>query len=102
MTSVYVTSPSGACHSYLDMEVSAVDTHARVLHGRVSYIQYDHTELYNEVFQCILVERLCISILQYGGKRITSLHNSHFRALQRIVFSKRCRKMFSILHFAKR
>ena len=33
MTSVFLTSPSGACHNYLDMEVAAVDTHARVRHG---------------------------------------------------------------------
>ena len=30
-----------SCHNYLDMEVSAVDTHARVRHGHVSYIQYN-------------------------------------------------------------
>ena len=58
MTSVYVISPSGACHNYLDMEVSTVDTHARVRHGHVAYTQYNRTELYDDVSKCILVERL--------------------------------------------
>ena len=43
MTRLYVTSLSGASHNYLDMEVSDVDTHARVWHGRVSCIQYNLT-----------------------------------------------------------
>lgn len=50
--------PQGACHNYLDMEVSAVDTHARARHGHVSYIQCNRTELYDEVSKRILVERL--------------------------------------------
>ena len=38
MRSVYVTSSSRACHNYLDIEVSAVDTYARFGRGRVSYV----------------------------------------------------------------
>ena len=82
MTSMFLTSPSGACQNYLDMEVSAVDTHATVRHGHVSHIQCNRTELCDEVSKCILVERLLISILLHGDKRITSIHNSHFGALQ--------------------
>ena len=35
----------GAYHNYLDMEVSAVNTHATVRHGHVLYIQNNRTEL---------------------------------------------------------
>ena len=38
MRSVNVSSPSGACHNYLDIEASAVDTHAMIGRGRVSYV----------------------------------------------------------------
>ena len=82
MTSVYVTSPSGACHNYLDMEVAAVDTHARVRHGHVSYIHYNRTELYDEVSKRILVN----FNFALSWHRITSLHDSHFGALRRWFF----------------
>ena len=34
----FFTSPLRASHNYLDIEVSAVDTHARIGRGRESYV----------------------------------------------------------------
>ena len=35
-----------------------MDKHAKVRHGHVSYIQYNRTEIYDEVLKSILVEKL--------------------------------------------